>query len=117
VAQDGGPVEDGGILPGGCASDYAGCTSFTNFTADGGTISFSCCSYIPKCVRIRVGQPLRFSGFFGDHPLAQGCGPEPVIVNSPGPYTFAVPGRYGFYCTAHGSEDGSGMAGAVDVIP
>jgi hypothetical protein len=115
--QDGGAAQDGGGLPAGsCDGDYANCTSFTDLP-DGGTISFTCCAYSPKCVRIRAGQSLRFNGTFGDHPLAQACGPADVIANAPGPYTFTAPGRYGFYCLAHGTESGTGMAGAIDVVP
>ncbi len=31
--------------------------------------------------------------------------------------TFSAAGLYGYYCTAHGTKTGSGMAGAIQVVP
>jgi plastocyanin len=106
-----------------CSANFSGCTqaSFDNNdrTAAGASrmVSFTCCSYSPDCMKIKVNQSVTFSGSFFEHPLAHACGPAQVIANNAGPFTFTTPGIYGYYCTAHGGINGSGMAGAIQVVP
>jgi plastocyanin len=122
VPSDAGAPLDGGALTA-CAASYAGCSQSafdaSDFTAPGAdrTVSFTCCEYTPNCLKIKVGQSVTFSGAFSSHPLAQGCGPAALITNGAGPFTFNTPGDYGFYCTAHGTRSGGGMAGAIQVVP
>jgi plastocyanin len=127
--QDAGAGEDGGVedasTPGpdaggipGCPG-FAGCTTFDDRTDPSAarTVSFACCAYTPHCMRIKAGQAVTFSGSFTAHPLAQACGPAPVVSNSAGPFTFDAPGAYGYFCEVHGGGDGSGMAGAIEGVP
>ena len=129
VAADGGSVADGGVAADGgvpsnlCGATFASCSSFTDATAAGAsrTINFSGTSYSPKCLRIKSGQSVTFSGSFSSHPLEGQCGASDVIgAVSSGTgqsYTLDAVGLYGYYCTFHGSPDGSGMAGAIEVVP
>lgn len=108
-----------------CRVDFSGCTSFVDLTMDPSpTIRFPAGGnrYSPDCARIRSNQTILFSGDFGNHPLAQACGPVGnVLVNRSGQSrTFSLSeglGLYGYYCTAHGSSSGQGMAGAIEVVP
>lgn len=104
----------GGTASGGCPG-YAGCNTFT----DGTTITFPNVNdtYSPKCLRVRVGQQVTFSGDLADHPLQQSCGPAANAISGGATATFTVPGVYGYWCTDHGSSGGSGMAGAIEVVP
>jgi plastocyanin len=77
--------------------------------------------YSPKCIRLRLGQSVTFSGEFVTHPLDQACGlPSGLLRQSTGAsarFTLdSEPGVIGFFCTTHGSAAGSGMAGAIEVV-
>lgn len=79
--------------------------------------------YTPACVRVRFGQSVTFQGGdFGSHPMTQACGPitVPAFEQSSGSavsITFdKALGVFGYYCTHHGSPNGSGMAGAIEVV-
>lgn len=107
-----------------CRSAFAGCISFTDFT-DGGpvTIRFPLGSnrYSPQCVRIRLGQTVDFEGSsFSEHSLTQACGPLRNTVRANSGQTFTATlealGVYGYACAQHGSSNGSGMAGAIEVV-
>jgi plastocyanin len=128
--RDAGPREaapgDQGAAPaeaaaGGCSAGFASCTSFSDGTAGTPTISFPGLAYDPKCLRLKVGQAVSFSGSFSAHPLEQACGPAPVIASTSSgtsaSFSFSKPGLYGYYCTLHGTSTGSGMAGAIEVVP
>jgi plastocyanin len=109
-----------------CAAAYAGCTTYQDLTGSsatrtvtfGGTVGNA---YDPKCVQVKVGQSVTFSGgTFSFHPLAQACGPAPVITAGTGTtasFTFNTAGIYGYYCTVHGTASGTGMAGSIQVVP
>ncbi len=124
-AKEQGSVDQGGAkleaAAGGCASGFAGCTTFTDGTAGAQTVSFPGFDYSPKCLRVKVGQAVTFSGSFSAHPLEQSCGPATVIAStssgSSASFTFTKAGLYGYYCTLHGTASGSGMAGAIEVVP
>ncbi|MGC4119660.1 MAG: hypothetical protein QM765_34835 [Myxococcales bacterium] len=101
-----------------CAAAFAGCTTYQDATAGGPqTISFAPVAYSPKCLKVAAGQTVTFSGSFSFHPLSQACGPADVITDTSSgtskSFVFAEPGTYGYYCTAHGSAAGSGMAGSI----
>lgn len=106
-----------------CAAAFAGCATYDDHTpaADARAIAFTFSMYTPKCMKIKVGQSVTFSGDFTAHPLAQSCGPAAdVITNGTGSsktVTFSTAGDYGYYCQIHGAANGSGMAGSITVIP
>ncbi|MBI5546173.1 MAG: hypothetical protein HY901_19965 [Deltaproteobacteria bacterium] len=103
----------------GCAAAFAGCADYLDATGPSAdrTVSFTCCQYTPKCLKIAVGQSVTFSGPFGFHPVKQACGSTPVIAStssgSSASFVFGTPGEFGFFCPLHGSADGTGMAGSI----
>jgi plastocyanin len=110
--------------PAGCAISYAGCSSYQDATSNNPTITFGTGGniYDPKCVKVKVGQSVTFSGTFAVHPLAQAsCAPAQTITSTSSgttaTFTFNTPGVYGFYCTVHGTPQGTGMAGSIMVVP
>ncbi|MET0594138.1 MAG: plastocyanin/azurin family copper-binding protein [Polyangiaceae bacterium] len=111
----------GGAAVNGCdASNTADMTASSTVT-----ISFAGIEYAPKCVRIKSGTTLIFSGNFASHPLVGG---EVVGTTgtpdrgSPIPETnsgtelkftlMSITAAYPFYCSAHVA---SGMMGAIFV--
>ena len=116
----GGGAAGGGTSGGapGCPG-YAGCTTFTPAS----TVSFPNGNdrYTPKCLRLTAGQTVTFTGNFNSHPMHQACGPVAQALGEPAgssaPFTLTVPGVYGYYCSQHGDSTGSGMAGAIEVVP
>jgi plastocyanin len=78
-------------------------------------------AYSPKCVKVKAGTMVTFSGSFTTHPLAGGNSPPTVDATSPihetktgmsAAFTMSSPGAYGFFCEVH---FGSGMQGAIFV--
>jgi hypothetical protein len=69
---------------------------------------------LERCLKIRVGQSVRWQGNFGDHPLEgdQGDDPNPIDSHAAGLVTFARPGVFGFRCNFHLE-----MQGAIWVVP
>jgi plastocyanin len=106
-----------------CASSYAGCSTYTDLSAPSAdrTVTFTFAQYTPKCIKIKAGQSVTFSGDFSSHPLRQACGTAGVIPNTDSgttaTVTFNTADTYGYYCLVHGSADGTGMAGSVQVVP
>jgi plastocyanin len=97
-------------------ADYTTATAVSFGGAFGNT-------YSPRCITVRVGMAVTWNGSFIAHPMAAGTGGSP---SSPIPSTttgttatamFGTAGYYPFYCTAHGTAAGTGMAGVVRVIP
>jgi plastocyanin len=86
------------------------------------TITFSGIEYTPRCVRVRAGSNVVFSGSFSSHPLVGGTvrgsvgtsdPSSPVPATSTGSeVTFILPkvGTYPYYCSVHAS---SGMMGVI----
>jgi plastocyanin len=103
----------------GCAPQFAGCATYVDATAEAAnrTVAFSSFQYSPKCLQVAAGQSVTFSGSFSFHPLKQACGPAPVITatstGSSKSFVFTDPGEYGYFCSAHGSAAGTGMAGSI----
>jgi plastocyanin len=115
-----GSASDTGMA-GPCQSPVNGCTSYVDLTASTAEITFASFSYTPKCAEVKVGQTVTFTASgsdFGFHPLAQTCGPELAIPSTNSgttvSFSFSMPGTYGYHCTIHG---GSGMTGAIEVVP
>ncbi len=112
-------------MPANPCGTFAGCVTFTDLTAAAAdrTITFGGGSntYVPKCVRVKLGQQVTFSGSFSSHPLRQSCGPVNGVLQgaSGSSASFTLDqalGVFGYYCDQHGSPNGSGMAGAIEVV-
>ncbi len=107
-----------------CRANFATCSTFLDLTADAGaTVRFPVggTRYSPNCVRVRLGQSVTFVGDFGPHPLNQACGPVSGLFSQGLGNSYTVTftnglGIYGYYCSEHGSSNGSGMAGAIEVV-
>ena len=102
------------------------CAEGSYTLVDGGSASvqFSGFAYAPRCLKVHVGASVTLPGN-GTHPL-RGA-PDIDGVANPFPAdsgatsnvtrTLSNEGFYGYYCERHGSPDGTGMAGAVWVVP
>jgi len=92
-----------------------GCTTFADETASGGAIAWDF-NVTPKCVKVKVGQAVTWTGDFSFHPLApfNGDTPNPITTGSGGTskVTFPTAGTFGFHCLTHPA-----MQGAVQVVP
>lgn len=108
-----------------CNTPFSNCSNFTDLTMSATpVITFPGGNdrYSPKCVRVRLGQTVTFQGDFGPHPMTQACGPVTGLFNASSGSSLSVTftealGTYGYYCTQHGSQSGTGMAGAIEVVP
>ena len=120
-----------------CPPAFAGCGSdaappFFDQTAEdaGRVVTFQTTTttppryeYTPKCLRIKTGQTVTFTGDFYIHPLAPACGPSAALENrtdagiSSSTFTLSAPGAYGYYCLDHGNTQGASMSGVIDVVP
>lgn len=122
--EDSGPPSgmDSGPPAGGCAAMYAGCATFDDMTGAGTvTIGIVGFEYSPKCIRVNVGQMVSVPAE-AVHPINGACGPgdmNPIMdgATMPQTVTFDTPGVYGINCMNHGAPDGTGMAGAIEVVP
>jgi plastocyanin len=118
-----GPVDSGSSSsPEASARVFAGCTSFEDRTAEGASrvIAFSGSAYAPKCIRIKKGQSVSIAAS-SFHPLEPAPGnPSGDLAGSDATATrtLTVPGTYGYFCPNHGTGtgNGSGMAGAIEVV-
>jgi plastocyanin len=127
VQNAGGDAGDGGDASfAQCMSGFAGCTTFDDRSGDpdagARTVAFADFAYSPKCLQIRAGQSVTFTGNFMRHPLAQSCGPFDALefrYMSPPSFTVTLtePGLYGYYCFDHGNPQGQAMSGAIQVVP
>jgi plastocyanin len=108
-----------------CSAVFSGCRTFLDLRQDPApTIHFPAggARYSPDCIQVRFGQTVEFSGGdFSNHPLSQACGPVMGKLSASAGTTLRVTfddalGVYGFYCRQHGSNSGSGMAGAIEVV-
>jgi plastocyanin len=89
------------------------------------TITFGATeAYMPRCIKILVGQSVTWNGTFGEHPLgggivrsgtlpeAQPGNPVPSVTSgTTRVVTFATAGTWAYYCGAHAPS----MAGVVYV--
>lgn len=118
-ADDVGPVDAGPVAE--CPMTFSGCGAIDDHTADATvSIAFSGFAYSPHCIRISPGTVVSIPGS-SLHPLRSAtCSPSdtPIAATptpSNGDYTFTTPGTYGYYCNAHGTNSGGGMAGLIIV--
>ena len=81
--------------------------------------------YTPRCLKVHVGAKVTLAGS-ATHPV-QGMANVGSAIN---PFVGAAGGQkssvtnaltqagfYGFFCTRHGTAQGAGMAGAIQVVP
>lgn len=75
--------------------------------------------YTPACLKVRAGTAVTIDASRG-HPLqgVQGDGPVNPFrrgdeATSPETHQLNEPGRYDYFCTRHGDENGRGMAGTI----
>jgi plastocyanin len=107
-----------------CAASYAGCASYADRTGEATvTITASDDVYDPPCIRVTAGTQVTI-GASDSHPLAAApCSPDDFVgapasgIATTGSYPVATAGIYGYWCTAHGTPSGAGMAGAIQVVP
>jgi plastocyanin len=91
------------------------------------TVEFADFAYLPRCIRIRAGQSVTFSGIFASHPLVGGevaGGVKTPDPTSPIPSVdtgelqdvpFAAAGTFPYYCDNNAVDHA--MAGVVFVDP
>jgi plastocyanin len=103
--------------------DYTSATSVAITFPTGGAPA----QYTNRCIKVKVGTVVTFTGNFSAHPLEQNGGDTPTPIptiqsTNPGtdggdmgslPLTFGTAGTYGFECNFHPSI----MFGAVEVVP
>jgi plastocyanin len=80
------------------------------------TWDFSVSTAPERCMTVKAGQKVTFSGSFSTHPLISGDGdkPNPIATLDPatGEVVYPKAGVFGFICGIHPS-----MIGAIKVIP
>jgi plastocyanin len=129
----------------GCGGDETATTSTTSSSTTGGganvhdcsqadatdmtaaaaaTITFAGVAYTPKCVRVKAGTDVTFTGDFASHPLVGGefvdtiKTPDPsspitsTMTGMTATFTMATAGAYPYYCNVHASV---GMVGVIFV--
>jgi hypothetical protein len=95
------------------AGSVNGCIEYTDRTSDSAlraiTWDFGIVDAPERCMKVRIGQTVTFSGDFAEHPLAAGGGdtPSPIAERT----TFTQAGVFGYYCTDHPE-----MFGAIWVV-
>lgn len=79
--------------------------------------------YTPKCLKVKKGTVVTFSGNSAVHPLrpftAKGTLPNPIpsTADASVAVTFSAVGAYGYFCQNHGGDGSTaGMVGAVYVV-
>jgi plastocyanin len=99
------------------SSDYVSSPTTINF---GGTQGFN---YSPKCLTVAKNTMVTWMGDFSMHPLTPSTFAtpgSPIMLSNAGTsasFTFTASGFYQYYCGVHGSDNGGGMSGVVQVTP
>lgn len=107
--------------------DSATATDLTAMATATVTFANGNLTYAPKCIKVKQGTVVTFNGSFASHPTIGGTvtggvgtpaasGPFVPVTNTgtTKAFTMSATGTYPYYCTAHA---GSGMAGAIFVVP
>jgi len=127
AAGAGGGKSDGGSDRMDAASGFmafAPCTAASAYVSNttdiafGGTVGFN---YAPACLKVAPGATVTFSGDFATHPLIPStiritASSNPIVMTTTGTtksITFAAPGFYGYFCGAHGDDQGDDMYGVI----
>lgn len=119
LGGEGGGTSDGADGQGGDPGGpmlVNGCSSFVDRTAAGASRTLPWDEdliYVPeRCMEIRVGQSVTFSGELANHPMLPSGGDMPSPIGG-AVATFTNPGTFGYRCIPHPSE----MNGAIRVVP
>jgi plastocyanin len=100
-----------------CASASAYVSNTTQI-AFGGTLGLN---YSPACLQTTPGATITFSGDFATHPLIPSTiritqSSNPIVMTTSGTtasFIFNAPGFYGYFCGAHGDDQGDDMSGVI----
>ena len=101
-----------------------GCTSEASYVDRSGTGSrllvwdLNIGANLARCMKVKVGEQVTWSGDFAAHPIAPLGGDLPTMIPAKTSGTvnvaiFTTPGTYGYYCTNHPAT----MLGAIYVVP
>ena len=99
-------------------AEVSGCSEADYVVADlESSVAVQGFSYTPRCLKVVVGSQVTIAAS-GHHPLApQAQGNNPIMeTENTQTYEFNEPGVFGYFCTRHGDEDGTGMAGSIWVV-
>lgn len=88
------------------------------------TVAFQGKAYTPRCLTVKAGSTVTLPGS-SNHPLQGqaniGGVSNPFLTGAAQTNSVSqdlkVAGFYGYFCENHGNPDGTGMAGAIQVIP
>ena len=104
--------------------NVSGCEEADYVLVDGDTANIATRNgYTPKCLKIKAGTTVTIQAS-GAHPL-QGQADVAGVANpfrtesaktTPQTHTLSDVGFYGYFCVAHGFENGRGMAGSIQVV-
>ena len=93
-----------------------GCTTYVDLTADAAKREipwdFPVTSAPEHCMKIKVGQTVKWNGNRNTHPLAASGGDSPNPITDADTVTFPKAGVFGYICSAHPN-----MKGAIVVVP
>ncbi len=116
---------DSGVGADSGVSAINGCTTFADDTTGAETDlvwDFAIATDPNRCVKIKVGAKVKFTGDFGKHPLTGTGGDSPnpistITIEDAGTstsviVTFPKAGTFGYLCGNHQS-----MTGAIEVVP
>lgn len=79
--------------------------------------------YTPRCLKVKVGTAVSIEAsrrhpLMAQRDIAGVANPFAADGESESTltHTLSKPGYYGYFCTNHGDESGSGMAGSIQVV-
>lgn len=99
-------------------SDYMAISGTSTTVMFGGALGDA---YSPKCISVKTGTMVTWMGDFTSHPLrpsTRGTTGNPIMATSSGTtatFTFGSVGFFPWFCNFHGTDQGSGMSGVVQV--
>ena len=108
-------------------AEVSGCkaTDYVDAQADASIATGPGASYTPRCLRVHVGTSVKI-GASAMHPLKAMAAVNGIVnpLNLPASgadaavtQVFSASGFYGYFCGHHGTIQGTGMAGAIQVVP
>ncbi len=118
-SSGGSSSSSGGSSSGDGGSSVNGCTTFVDKTdgaADRSLVfDFDIATNPDRCMKVKVGQDVSWTGVSSFHPLAPSGGttPSPIqATTTDATVTFTAAGTFGYVCSNHAS-----MTGAIQVVP
>jgi len=104
------------------------CTTLEDMTGVTGAVAITATpsyTFDHHCVRIHVGQQVTITNSAFHPILSASCSsagsPLPTTISpvtapaTTQTFTFATAGHFGYFCAAHGADDGTSMAGLIVV--